>query len=157
MSAALAETGQRIKVRHSRYSRLRLAEARQALAIVHSIAEEFAAQVAELTATTVTDRQWSAFLDAHAPIQPDPRRDHRLPTRHQPHGFEGRRRPARRPRRSPRQLAPAASSQPHGDPMPSLGSRTPWTGSRSLAARQTTAELCQARRGRARHGRRGHR
>ena len=32
MSAALAETGQRIKVRHSRHSRLRLGEARQALA-----------------------------------------------------------------------------------------------------------------------------
>ena len=65
MSAALAESGQRVKVRHSRHSRLRLAEARQALAVVHTIADDFAAQVAELTATTVTDRQWAAFLDAH--------------------------------------------------------------------------------------------
>jgi phage/plasmid-like protein (TIGR03299 family) len=70
MSAALAEDGQRIKVRHSRYSKLRLAEARQALHIVHSIADDFAAQVAELTATTVTDRQWARFLDAHAEIPP---------------------------------------------------------------------------------------
>jgi phage/plasmid-like protein (TIGR03299 family) len=65
MSAALAEDGQRIKVRHSRHSRLRLAEARQALAIVHTIADDFTAQVAQLAATTVTDRQWAAFLDAH--------------------------------------------------------------------------------------------
>ena len=48
MSAALSESGQRIKVRHSRHSRLRLGEARQALAIVHTIADDFAAQVAEL-------------------------------------------------------------------------------------------------------------
>ena len=68
MSAALAEDGQRIKVRHSRHSKLRLAEARQALAIVHTIADDFAAQVAQLTAMTVTDRQWAKFLDAHAPM-----------------------------------------------------------------------------------------
>jgi phage/plasmid-like protein (TIGR03299 family) len=72
MSAALTEHGQRIKVRHSRHSRLRLAEARQALHIVHSIADDFAAQVAELTATTVTDQQWARFLDAHAAIPPGP-------------------------------------------------------------------------------------
>src|SRR6185312_16362352 len=66
MSAALTERGQRVKVRHSRYSPLRLGEARQALAIVHTIADDFAAQVAQLSATTVTDRQWAAFLDAHA-------------------------------------------------------------------------------------------
>jgi phage/plasmid-like protein (TIGR03299 family) len=74
MSAALAENGQRIKVRHSRHSRLRLAEARQALAIVHTIADDFTAQVAQLAATTVTDRQWAAFLDAHItrPTAADP-------------------------------------------------------------------------------------
>jgi phage/plasmid-like protein (TIGR03299 family) len=70
MSAALTETGQRIKVRHSRHSRLRLGEARQALAIVHTIADDFTAQVAELTATTVTDAQWARFLDAHITTTP---------------------------------------------------------------------------------------
>ena len=68
MSAALSEAGQQFKVRHSRYSRMRLAEARQALPIVHTIADDFAAQVAQLTATTVTDRQWAAFLDAHVSV-----------------------------------------------------------------------------------------
>ena len=65
VSAALAEAGQRVKVRHSRHSRLWLGETRQALAVVHTIAEDFAAQVARLAATTVTDRQWAKFLDAH--------------------------------------------------------------------------------------------
>ena len=63
--SALSRPAEPIKVRHSRHSRLRLAEARQALAIVHTIADDFAAQVTELTATTVTDRQWARFLDAH--------------------------------------------------------------------------------------------
>jgi phage/plasmid-like protein (TIGR03299 family) len=65
MSAALKEGGPRLKVRHSRNSVGRLTEVRDALAIVHTVAEDFAAQVAELTATTVTDRQWTRFLDAH--------------------------------------------------------------------------------------------
>lgn len=68
MSAALGESGQRIKVKHSRHSRLRLGEARQALQIVHTIADDFAAQVAELAATTVTDWQWARFLDAHVTV-----------------------------------------------------------------------------------------
>ncbi|MGH2841910.1 MAG: DUF932 domain-containing protein, partial [Solirubrobacteraceae bacterium] len=34
-SAAMSETGQQIKVRHSRYSRLKLTDAREALAMVH--------------------------------------------------------------------------------------------------------------------------
>ena len=68
MSAALGESGQRIKVKHSRHSRLRLGEARQALQIVHTIADDFAAQVAELAATTVTDRQWARFLDGHVTV-----------------------------------------------------------------------------------------
>jgi phage/plasmid-like protein (TIGR03299 family) len=74
MSAALREKGQQVKVRHSRNSAGRLGEVRDALAIVHTIAEDFAAQVAELTALTVTDRQWAAFLDAHAPVPSVPSR-----------------------------------------------------------------------------------
>ena len=81
MSAALAEPGQRVKVRHSRYSKLRLGEARQALAIVHMIADDFAADVARLTATTVTDRQWATFLDAHAPVPAEPGRSRTIAER----------------------------------------------------------------------------
>lgn len=64
---ALAEHGQTYKVRHSRYSRARLADARAALAMVHTLADDFAAEVAALCAVTVTPRQWTRFLDAHLP------------------------------------------------------------------------------------------
>jgi len=67
--AALAEKGQAFKVKHSRYSTAKLAPAREALAMVHHIADDFAAEIARLCATTVTDRQWHAFLDAHVPLQ----------------------------------------------------------------------------------------
>lgn len=46
---------QQIKVKHSRYSRLQLADAHEALALVHQTADDFAAEVAELTTTTVTE------------------------------------------------------------------------------------------------------
>lgn len=70
MSAALSEgKDQRIKVKHSRYSSLKLQDARDALAIVHDISDSFSAEVAELCATTVTDAQWEAFLESIAPTK----------------------------------------------------------------------------------------
>ena len=67
-AVALGEAGQRIKVRHSRYSKLKLADAREALAMVHTIADDFAAEVARLTAVTVSDGDWAQFLDELAPL-----------------------------------------------------------------------------------------
>ncbi len=64
---ALAEQGQEFKVKHSRHSRAQLAPARQALQMVHTLADEFAAEIAALCSTQVTDRQWEHFLDAHVP------------------------------------------------------------------------------------------
>jgi phage/plasmid-like protein (TIGR03299 family) len=68
MAAGLAEAGQQIKIKHSKYSKLRLAEARDALNIVYEIADDFAAQVSRLCRTEISDREWNAFLDAHAPL-----------------------------------------------------------------------------------------
>lgn len=68
MAAGLAEKGQTFKVKHSKYSKMKLAEARDALAIVHSISADFAAEVKALCETPVTDRQWRQFLDAHKPL-----------------------------------------------------------------------------------------
>lgn len=65
--AALSEDGQTFKVRHSRYSAAKLLPAREALALVHTVADEFAAEVARLCATRVTDRQWEQFLDVIVP------------------------------------------------------------------------------------------
>jgi phage/plasmid-like protein (TIGR03299 family) len=65
---AMSERGQQVKIRHSRHSRLRLTEARQALGVIHEITDDFADEVARLCDTSVSDREWSAFLDAHAPL-----------------------------------------------------------------------------------------
>ena len=64
---ALAEQGQTYKVKHSRYSHAKLADARAALTMVHTLADDFAREVATLCATTVTTTQWDRFLDAHVP------------------------------------------------------------------------------------------
>lgn len=66
-AAALAEKGQEFRVKHTKYSEYKLTDARSALAIVHSVEEEVMSEVAELCATTVTDRQWFQFLDEYAP------------------------------------------------------------------------------------------
>jgi phage/plasmid-like protein (TIGR03299 family) len=64
---ALSEQGQGYKVKHSRYSQAKLAEAREALVMIHTLADEFAAEVAQLCAITVTNDQWAKFLDLHIP------------------------------------------------------------------------------------------
>jgi len=64
---ALSETGQAFKVKHSRNSIAQLGPARQALALVHSLADDFAAEVARLCATTVTASQWQRFLNVQVP------------------------------------------------------------------------------------------
>lgn len=68
MAAALGEAGEQYKVRHSKYSGVKLMAARDALSLIHTAADDFAASVAELTATTVTDREWAKFLDELAPL-----------------------------------------------------------------------------------------
>ncbi|MFD0888759.1 DUF932 domain-containing protein, partial [Streptosporangium algeriense] len=74
MAAGLAEHGQQVKIKHSKNSRLRLAQARDALNIVHQVADDFTQQVRLLCQTTVTDRQWAAFLNTHVPIPEEPGR-----------------------------------------------------------------------------------
>ena len=55
---AMAEKGQTYKVKHSRYSNLKLADAREALAIIHQSADEIEKEFAELCRIDVTDRQF---------------------------------------------------------------------------------------------------
>jgi len=71
LSCALGEKAQRFKVKHSRYSSMKLGDARDALGIIHSISEDFAREVAELSATRVSDAEWRKFLDAIAPLEKD--------------------------------------------------------------------------------------
>ncbi|MEZ0076246.1 DUF932 domain-containing protein [Planotetraspora sp. GP83] len=74
MAAGLAERGQQVKIKHSRHSKFRLAEARDALNIVYALAEEFSESVRDLCRTSVNRWQWDAFLDAHVPMPDQPGR-----------------------------------------------------------------------------------
>ena len=69
MAAALLEgRDQRVKIKHSRYSGLRIDEARESLSLIEQTADAFTDALHELTRTTVTDRQWFQFLDEWQPI-----------------------------------------------------------------------------------------
>lgn len=71
MEAGLSENGGNYKVKHSRYSAAKLADARSALDLVYGIADEFSAKVAELTSVSVSDGDWSRFLDEIAALSAD--------------------------------------------------------------------------------------
>jgi phage/plasmid-like protein (TIGR03299 family) len=55
---ALAEKGQTYKVKHSKYSNLKLADAREALAIIHTTADDIEKEFHELCMIDVTDKQF---------------------------------------------------------------------------------------------------
>lgn len=68
LAAGLGEKGQQYKVKHSKYSAMKITDARDALAVVYDVADEFSAEVARLTQWTVTDAQFAKLLDATTPI-----------------------------------------------------------------------------------------
>ena len=65
LSAALNTADTRVKVRHSANSLTKLAQVRDALGIVHQVADQFTAQVERLTNQPVPDAQWARFLTAY--------------------------------------------------------------------------------------------
>lgn len=68
-SAALGEMGeQKVKVRHSKHSKLAIESAREALSLITQLDEGYLAALHHQAATTVTDKQWFAFLDAWSPL-----------------------------------------------------------------------------------------
>jgi phage/plasmid-like protein (TIGR03299 family) len=69
MAIAASEKGQKIKYKHTKYSTAKITDAREALSIVHTMADDFAREVEELTSTTVTDAEWQKFLDLYVPIE----------------------------------------------------------------------------------------
>lgn len=71
MSAALGEAGGSLKIKHSRYSHLKLVDARAALDVVHTIGDDFARQVAELTNISVSAGDFARFLDKQVPLVDD--------------------------------------------------------------------------------------
>jgi phage/plasmid-like protein (TIGR03299 family) len=70
LSSSMGEKGQKIKYKHTSNSLNRIGEVREALAIdfLQATADDFMAEVAQLTNTTVSDAQWGAFKDATFPL-----------------------------------------------------------------------------------------
>lgn len=68
LSAALGEAGQTLKVKHSRYSGMKITSAREALAIVHTMADDFSAEVAHLCSWKVSESAFDRMLDLVIPL-----------------------------------------------------------------------------------------
>lgn len=69
MRAGLAEFGPQFRVKHTSRSSSTATtmNMKQALGIAHNVGDAFATEVAELCDMTVTDDQWTEFLEATAP------------------------------------------------------------------------------------------
>jgi phage/plasmid-like protein (TIGR03299 family) len=68
LNCARNESGQEIKVKHTKNSGFRIQNARDALAVIHSAADDFAAEVAELSAVKISAPAFSRFLDLWSPV-----------------------------------------------------------------------------------------
>lgn len=66
--ATLEGAGEVFKARHSRYSNFRIMSARDALNLVHTMAEDFTAEIAELCAKKVSDDEWNKLLTILVPV-----------------------------------------------------------------------------------------
>lgn len=69
--AALAERSETVKVRHSRYSSLRVSTAREALGILTSLADDTVAEIEALAAWDVTPAQFGRWLGSILPMPSD--------------------------------------------------------------------------------------
>jgi phage/plasmid-like protein (TIGR03299 family) len=67
----LSEAGNTYRVRHTANSGMRIADARTALEIMFKQTEGIEAEIRALCSVDVSDKQWSAFLEAHQPISAD--------------------------------------------------------------------------------------
>lgn len=68
LDMGLSEEGQQFKVKHSKYSNMKITNAREALAVVHTMADDFAAEVADLTAWKVSDTDFLRHLNIMVPV-----------------------------------------------------------------------------------------
>jgi phage/plasmid-like protein (TIGR03299 family) len=68
---AMSEAGQTFKARHSKYSGMKIGPARDNLAIVHTMADDFMAEVAAMCAVDVSDKDFTKILDELIPVTDD--------------------------------------------------------------------------------------
>lgn len=71
MRAAVGERTEQFKCKSTARSMGKLTQAREALGLVHAVADDFEAEVAKLTATQFTDWQFEKLVAELAPITPD--------------------------------------------------------------------------------------
>lgn len=71
LSAALAEDGQTVKVRHSKYSAARIPDVRTALGMVHTMADDFTASVSRNVAWKISGLQFRTVLNTLIPVTDD--------------------------------------------------------------------------------------
>lgn len=67
-SAFFASKGRQYKVRHTAYSQARIADAREALGLMFSVAEDYKTEMDQLMGQSVTDAQWTQFVESYVPI-----------------------------------------------------------------------------------------
>lgn len=67
MSTALCGAGHVHRIRHSKNSELRVLDAREALDLVHVLADDFADQIQRLCHVEVPEARWREFLYTYAP------------------------------------------------------------------------------------------
>lgn len=72
MAAGLSENGEQLKFKHTKHSKIKLANARDALGVVHSMADDFSAEVTRLAEMEVTRKQFVDILHNVIPMGDDP-------------------------------------------------------------------------------------
>ena len=80
MAQGLGEPGHAYKVKHSRYSYLKIEDARQALQLVETTGAKFGETIAKLCAWPVSNAQWSRLLDKVVPVPGDKGRSQTMAT-----------------------------------------------------------------------------
>lgn len=68
---ALSEDGQEYRIRHTANSKMRLSDAREALQVVFTLGEAFAAEIEQLLSLKVTDKQYEKFVAKLYPYDED--------------------------------------------------------------------------------------
>jgi phage/plasmid-like protein (TIGR03299 family) len=68
LAGALGEQGSEFKTRHSKYSDSRIQSIRDAIGIVHSMADDVIAQIERLSSITVSQAEWDAIVDRLVPV-----------------------------------------------------------------------------------------
>ena len=68
LTTALNEKGARHVTRHSKYSGMKLQHVRDALGIVHSLAEDVVGDIDRLSAISVSDTEWNEIVNRIVPI-----------------------------------------------------------------------------------------